>query len=291
MRLVVAATAALAILVACGGPPGPSDDGLVRVVTTTTVLADLVNEIGGDRVSVIALVPKGGDVHTFDPAPSDAGAVSRADLLVINGLGLDDWLIDFARNAGAEDGLLIKLADGISPVEYIDGNPHLWMNPDYAVAYADHIARELAQLDPGGQATYETRLLAWTTAVFDMQNWANAQFTPLTPEQRRIVSFHDAFPYFASSFGVEIVGVVVDAPGQDPTPAQMASLIDAIRASGVKVILAEAQFNPALAQTIAAETGAVVIQDLYTDTLGNPPADSYIGAMRWNVEQIVAALR
>jgi len=109
--------------------------------------------------------------------------------------------------------------------------------------------------------------------------------------ERRVVSFHDAFPYFAAAYDLEIVGVLVESPGQDPSAAEVARLVDAIRQAGVGAILTESQFNPDLAETIASETDAQVVDDLYTDTLGDPPVDSYIGAMRWNVEQIVAALQ
>jgi zinc/manganese transport system substrate-binding protein/manganese/iron transport system substrate-binding protein len=118
-----------------------------------------------------------------------------------------------------------------------------------------------------------------------------AQFEAVPPADRKIVSFHDAMPYFARAFGLEIVGSIVSAPGQDPSAGELAALIDAIRASGGRAILSEVQFSDELAQTIAAETGATVVGDLYTDTLGDPPVDTYPGILRWDVDKIVAALR
>ena len=105
-----------------------------------------------------------------------------------------------------------------------------------------------------------------------------------------IVSFHDAFPYFAAAYGLTVVGTIVDAPGQDPSAGEIAALVEAIRASGAKAVFGEAQFNPDLVQTVADETGIEVVTDLYSDSLGDSPADSYVGLMRQNVDRIVAAL-
>ena len=116
------------------------------------------------------------------------------------------------------------------------------------------------------------------------------RFGALRPADRRIVSFHDAFPYFARAYGLEIVGVVVDAPGQDPSASQVARLIDAIRTSGAQAILAEVQFNDRLARQIAAETGATVISGLYTDSLGDPPLDTYEAIIRHDADLILDAL-
>jgi zinc/manganese transport system substrate-binding protein/manganese/iron transport system substrate-binding protein len=281
----------LALLLAVGaGCSSEVPSAEVNVVATTTVFADLVASVGGNRVSVTSLVPKGAEAHTFDPAPSDAVLLEHADLIVMNGLGLDDWLRPFASSAGAGSVPVLELARRISSVEWIDDNPHLWLNPDYGVAYAEHIALALTELDPVGADLYETRLLTFTNAVFDMDGQVLSRFSALPTERRRVVSFHDAFPYFADHYGLEVVDVIVDAPGQDPTPAEVARLIEAIRSSGARVILAEAQFGDELAQTIAAEAGVEVVRDLYTDSLGDPPVDSYLGAMRWNVDQVVKAL-
>jgi ABC-type Zn uptake system ZnuABC Zn-binding protein ZnuA len=105
------------------------------------------------------------------------------------------------------------------------------------------------------------------------------------------VSFHDAFPYFAEAYGIEIVGTVIDAPGQDPSAGEIADLIDAIQASGATALFGEAQFNPQLARTVAEEAGITVVTDLYTDSLGEPPADTYEGMVRWDIERVVGALQ
>jgi ABC-type Zn uptake system ZnuABC Zn-binding protein ZnuA len=295
------------LLAGCGGAPSPSpSDGRITVVTTTTVLADMVRNVAGVRATVHALVPAGTDVHTFDPAPSDAIKVSGASLLVLNGLGLDDWLGEFARQAGAADTPLLELAEDLPGVTYLEGgeqsaagevgdahadNPHLWLNVGYARLYVARLAEQLAAVDPSAAADYQANAAAFDARLAELDTWVRDQFAILPAAQRRIVSFHDAFPYFAAAYGLEVVGVLVEVPGQEPSAAQVAALVNAIRQAEVRVVLAESQFSDALAQTVAQEASAQVISQLYTDSLGDPPADSYEGAMRWNVEQIVAGLR
>ena len=306
----LAVTAALAValvfVVACGASaPTPIPAGRVTVVTTTSVLADFVSQVGGERVDVHALVPRGADVHTFDPAPSDAQTLSSARLLVANGLGLDDWLVPLAQAAGAESVPLLELGEDAAGIDYIEGgeeeteeedehghavNPHVWLDVAYARTYVPLIAAALADVDPDGTTTYEANSLAFDARLADLDSWIDQQFATLPADARRVVSFHDAFPYFARAYGLEIVGVVVPVPGQEPSAGEVAQLVLAIRQAGVRVILAEAQLSDRLARTIADETGAAVVSQLYTDSVGDAPADTFERAMRWNVEQILTAL-
>jgi ABC-type Zn uptake system ZnuABC Zn-binding protein ZnuA len=291
----------LATVAACGGSPaspsGPTPEpGALRVVTTTTVLADLVASVGGPKVDVRSLVPKGGEVHTFDPSPSDVAHLTDADLILANGLGLDEWLTNLAADAGAT-AAIVKLGEDLPGVDYIAGeepgepvNPHLWLDVSNAGAYVTRIADALAAADPTDAAAYEATALAYGAELTDLDAWIRGRIATVPPGDRKLVSFHEAFPYLARAYGLEIVGVVVDAPGQDPSAGQIAALVDAVRAAGVKAVFGEAQFSDKLVRTIAEETGARVETNLYNDSLGDPPADSYVGMMRWNVERIVAAL-
>ena len=281
---------------ACGGPADDGDTTGVPVVTTTTILADLVRQVGDDQVRVESLVPKGGEVHTFDPTPSDIRRVTDARLVVRNGLGLDDWLGDLVGDTGTQ-APIIALGDGLPGVTLIAGdepggaaNPHLWMNVAYASAYAGRIADALTGVDPDGATTYRANLAAYQERLATLDKYARTQIGGLPEANRTVVSFHDAFPYFAAAYGLTIDGTVVDAPGQDPSAGQVAALVSRIREGGVKAIFAEAQFNPDIVDTIAAETGATVVSDLYTDSVGDPPQDTYEALMRWNVDRVVAAL-
>jgi ABC-type Zn uptake system ZnuABC Zn-binding protein ZnuA len=295
-RLVGLLAAAILAVAACIGPTATAIPDGLRVVATTTVLADLVANVGGDRVSVTSVVPKGGEVHTFDPSPQDVVGLTQADLIVSNGLGLDQWLTDLASDAGATVPI-VELGEDLD-VEYLAGeepdepvNPHLWLDVSNTRAYVAKIADALAAADPDGAADYRANAETYDAELADLDAWIREQIATVPPADRKLVSFHEAFPYLARAYGLEIVGVVVDAPGQDPSAGEIAGLVDAIRAAGVKAVFGEAQFSDDLVRTIADETGATVETNLYNDSLGDPPVDSYIGMMRWNVERIVAALR
>lgn len=291
--LIVAVIAA--ILAACGGGgPSASAGAPIPVVATTTIHADIVARIGGDRVSVSSIVPKGGEVHTFDPRPQVVARVAAARLIVANGLGLDDWLTGLARDAGAT-APIVNLGDAVPADELIleEGvpNPHLWLDPNLAAIYGRAAAEALGRIDPSNATAYNDHADSFAAEMTALEDELQAQFETIQAADRKVVSFHDALPYFARAFDIEIVGVIVPVPGQDPSAGELAALVDAIRASGVKVILSEVQFSDDLARTIATETGATVVSDLYTDSLGDPPVDTYAGMMRYDVTWIVDALR
>ena len=301
-RLALVPAALLAVVTAiagCGGAGAspPADADAVQVVATTTILADLVAQVGGEHVAVNSLVPKGGEVHTFDPTPSDVRRLADADLVVRNGLGLDDWLADLVADAGT-GAPLVALAEDLSGVAYIAGdepgepvNPHLWLDVEYAAKYAERIAGVLADADPEHAADYEASLAAYATQLAALDAEATQTLGSIPEADRSIIAFHDAFPYFAAAYGLTVDGTIVSAPGQDPSAGDLAGLIRAVEADGVKAILAEAQFNDDLARTIADETGATVVSSLLTDSVGDAPQDTYVEAMRWNVEQVAAALQ
>ncbi|HEY3334224.1 MAG TPA: metal ABC transporter substrate-binding protein [Candidatus Limnocylindrales bacterium] len=295
--LVIGLLAAVAASCAPNGP-GSGTNVPVKVITTTTIFADMVRQVGGDRVSVETLVPRGGEVHTFDPTPGDIRRITEARLAFRNGLGLDDWLAALIEDAGTS-APLVELGPGLPGVTVIAGgqgsgeavNPHLWMNIAYGSLYAQRIAAELVKVDPDGAAVYRGNLAAYEARLADLDAYAREQLGAIPEANRTVVSFHDAFPYFAQAYGLTIDGTIVDAPGQDPSAGSVAALVDTIRAKGVRAIFAEAQFNPDLAQTIAAETGARIVATLYTDSVGEAPQDTYESMMRWNIDQVVAALR
>ncbi len=296
-----ALVAALLVVVVAGGcaaAPGSSGDGADRigVVTTTTVFADLVANVGGDLVTVTSLVPKNGDVHTYSPRPSDVQAVANAQLLVMNGLGLDNWLEKTISSASRESTPLVKLGPGLSGVALLPGdepgteNPHLWMDVRYAEGYVDEIVAALSRVDPGHAGTYRSQGDAYKAQLTTLDAWVRQQIATIPPANRKLVTFHDAFPYYAREYGITIVGVAVEAPGQDPSAAYTAQLIDAIRAAGVKAIFSEAQFPAKLMDQIASETGARVVSNLYDGSLGDPPVTSYEAMIRWDTQQLVDAL-
>ncbi len=300
--VVVAALIAGACSAATSPGAGTSGDpagagSRLQVLATTTVFADMVANVGGSLVQVTSLVPRNSDVHTFSPKPSALAAVARARVIVMNGLGLDDWLDRIIQNASQGGARIVKLADGLPGVTLLPGdtpdtqNPHLWLDVQYAELYVDRIETALSEADPNHAAAYASQAAAYKVRLAALDAWVRDQVATVPAANRRIVTFHDAFPYFARAYGIEVVGVAVEAPGQDPSAGDTAKLIDAIRAANVRAIFSEKQFPPKLVDALAAETGATVVSTLYDDALGDPPIDSYEAVIRWDVQQLVEALR
>ncbi len=298
--LALAVTIAL-VTIACTTGPGsanPDPSGApIDVVTTTSVFADMVQQIGGSHVRATSIVPKGGDVHTFEPKPRDVQAVAAARLLIMNGLGLDDWLEKTITSASAAGTPLIKLGPGLTDVTLLPGedpgtqNPHLWMALPYGQRYVDQIAAGLVQVDPIHAPDYTAQAAAYTGRLVTLDASVRAKIASIPAANRKLVTFHDAFPYYAREYGITIVGTAVAAPGQDPTAAYTAQLIDEIKADGVKAIFSEDQFPTKLVDQLATETGAKVVANLYDDSVGDPPVDSYEGVIAWDTDQLVAALK
>jgi ABC-type Zn uptake system ZnuABC Zn-binding protein ZnuA len=297
-RALIGLTALALIVGGCtgaGASPDTAGEDL-RVVATTTVFADLIEQVGGDLVTVTSLVPKGGVVETFDPTPADLRAVADADLIVMNGLGLDDWLTPVLEDSGTAAAIVV-LAEDLPGVTYQSGdspdepaNPHLWLNVRFAMRYVDRIVEGLALADPTNAHRYRSGGSDYLQRLEALDMEVTARINAIPASDRIIVSFHEAFPYLAAAYGLTIVGTIVDAPGQDPSAGEIAALVEAIRSSGAKAIFSEAQFDPELAQTVADEAGVVVETNLYNDSLGDAPVDTYEGLIRWDVDRIVAAL-
>jgi zinc/manganese transport system substrate-binding protein/manganese/iron transport system substrate-binding protein len=304
VRPVIAVALSLAFLVAgCGQGPGrPSPvgsgptpgPGAIQVVTTTTVFADIVRSVGGSRADVHSIIPPGVGPEDYEPKPDDARLLADAQLIVSNGVGLDDFLNRLLESGSGGKTPRLVLGEGIDPI-LVDGepNPHFWLDPTLVkTGYLPKIVTALSALAPADATTFQANAAAYGTQLDALDAELKAKVETIPVANRRLVTFHDAFPYFARHFGFELIGVVVANVGQEPNAAELAALVQKVRAAGVKAVFSEAQFNPKLAQTLADEAGIkTVVTTLYNDALGPAPADSYPGMMRWNVDKIVEALR
>jgi zinc/manganese transport system substrate-binding protein/manganese/iron transport system substrate-binding protein len=275
-----------------GGPPTASADA-IKVVTTTTVFADIVQNVGGSRVAATSIIPAGVGPEDYEPKPDDARKLSDAKLVVSNGVGLDSFLDRLLSSGTGGQTPKLVLGDGI-PAITVDGeaNPHFWLDPSLVKQYyVPKIAAKLSDIDPGGKATYDANAAAYSSTLDGLDAELKAKIATIPEANRKLVTFHDAFPYFARHFGFELVGVILANVGQEPTAAELAALVDKVKSAGVNAVFSEAQFSPKLSQTLAQEAGITkVVTTLYNDALGPAPADNYLGLMRWNVDQIVAAL-
>jgi ABC-type Zn uptake system ZnuABC Zn-binding protein ZnuA len=304
VRPLIAVALVAALFVAGCGPDratggvdtrGPSPDAdALRVVTTTTVFADIVRSVGGARTSVRSIIPPGVGPEDYEPKPDDARSLADAQLIVSNGVGLDDFLNRLLASGSGGTTPRLVLGDGLPTID-VDGepNPHFWLDPTIVKSgYLPKIVASLAALRPADRATFEANAVAYGTQLDALDGELKAQVATIPVANRRLVTFHDAFPYFARHFGFELVGVVLANVGQEPNAAELAALVEKVKAAHVKAVFSEAQFNPKLSQTLADEAGIrSVVTTLYNDALGPAPADSYPGMMRWNMQQIVEALR
>ncbi len=295
-RSLVALAVAATLLASGCGPSGssPSDDATPNVVATTTVFADIVRNVAGDRATVTSIIPAGAGPEDYEPKPEHARKLADADLIVSNGVGLDDFLDQLIEAAGEGAAPRLVLGEGI-PTITVDGeaNPHFWLDP---VLVADHyvpaISAALLKLDPSGGATFTANASAYIGQIEAMDQANKAQIETIPVANRKLVTFHDAFTYFAAHYGFGVVGVILANVGQEPTASELAALVETVRAARVKAVFSEAQFSPELARTLAEEAGVTtVVTTLYNDTVGPPPVDTYLKMMEWNVNEIVEALR
>ena len=294
--LVALVVAAMLVVAGCGAGTGatPSGGVALRVVATTTVFADIVRNVGGQRVSVASIIPAGAGPEDYEPKPADAKKLADADLIVSNGVGLDDFLDRLIDAAGEGSAARLVLGDGIPTIK-VNGedNPHFWLDPALvADHYVPSISTALGRLDPAGAATYEANAAAYVAQLRDLDAADKAKIETIPPANRKLVTFHDAFPYFAAHYGFEVIGVILANVGQEPTASDLAALVEQVKATHTRAVFSEAQFNPDLARTLAQEAGVTqVVTTLYNDTVGPPPADTYLKMMAWNVDEIVKALR
>ena len=289
-----------------------ADSGRLRVLVVETFLADITQNIAGERLQIETLIPIGMDPHAFVATPQDVAKISGSQVLVVNGAGFEEWLDEVLANAGGER-LVIEAAAGLtsrSPAQgeetapgdaesggdqHIEGDPHFWLDPLSVVRYVENIRDGLGQADPAGQAIYAQNAAAYIIQLTELDNWIKTELEAIPPAQRLIVTNHESFGYFADRYGFQIVGTIIPSvsTGATPSAQQMAQLIDDIRASGVSAIFIETGANPELADQIAAETGVQVVTDLYSHSISEPggKAPTYIDMMKYNVTTILEALK
>ena len=308
--LALAAAAALALSACGGGDPGPTGaegssatSGLL-VATTVSPLTSIVAAVGGDNVTIEGIVPEGTNSHTFEPEPQAAELLSKADLIFINGLKLEDPTLGLAE-ANKKDGAeIVELGTIALPEsDYIydfsfpeeDGkpNPHLWTDPGYAVAYADIVRTKLTERDPANAAEYQANFEAFKAEADKLAEAVRADQQTVPEGQLKLVTYHDAYAYFAKDFGWEVVGAIQPSSFDDPTPAEVAGLIEQIRAAGVPTIFGSEVFPSSVLEAIAAETGVRYEDSLRDDDLPGMPGDpehSLLELLRYNYRTMIAGL-
>jgi len=292
---------AAGLLAACDEP---ADDGTVQVVTTVSPITNIVQNVGGELVTVTGIVPEGTNSHTFEPAPSDARAMAEADVVFMNGLHLEEPTRELAE-ANAADGVeVVELGSmTIGPDEYIfdfsfpreagDPNPHLWTNPPYAKRYAEIVKDKLSELDPESAELYEQNYEAFAARLDALDTAVREATDTVPPENRKLLTYHDSFPYFAREYGWDVIGAIQPSDFAEPTAQDVANLIDQVRSEQVPAIFGSEVFPSPVLEQIAAETGAEYVSDLRDDDLpgeNGDPDHSYVGLMVFDFRTFISAL-
>ena len=281
-----------------------ADPAKLRIVTTVTPITNIVENVAGDKINLIGIIPEGIDSHTFEPIPSDAKLLTEADLIIINGLDLEIPTVKLAE-ANLKRGVFIlslgqktlKKSDYIYdfsfPKEKGHPNPHLWLNPEYAMSYATVTRDELVRLDPANKATYEQNTVAFLKKLQALDQAIKEGVQTIPPNNRRLLTYHDSWPYFARRYGFQVIGAAQPSDFSDPSPREVARLIEQIRKEKVPALFGSEVFPSPVLEQIARETKSRYIDKLRDDELPGKPGEakhSYIGMMLDNLTIMFEAL-
>jgi zinc/manganese transport system substrate-binding protein len=292
--------AALALCATAAAPWGVARaDEPLPVVASFSILSDLVKQVGGERVSVQALVGPDGDAHVFSPAPADAKKLAAARLIVVNGLGLEGWIQRLIKASGTTAPVVVA-STGVKSIKGEDEDhpghegidPHAWQNVGNAEIYVANIRDALIKADPAGKDGYEARATAYLAQLSALDGEVKAAVATIPADRRRIITTHDAFGYFAKAYGLEMIAPQGVSTESEASAKDVARVIAQIRRDKVPAVFLENISDPRLMQRIAGETHVVVGGKLFSDALSPPdgPASTYVDMIRYNVAAFKAAL-
>lgn len=287
------------------------DDGRLAVVATTTQIGDFTREVGGDAINLTVILKPNQDAHDFDPQPSQLRAISDAALVLRNGLHLDAFVNKATEQS---DGEVVIVTQGISLREGAEheeeeeghedeaeesddreGDPHVWLDVDNARTMVENIRDALIAADPANAASYTANAARYLDELTALESEIRADIATIPAACRKLVTNHDVLGYYAEAYGLDLVGSVIPGVSTEakPSAADVASIVNKIKAENVPAVFAEASINPALVNQVAKEAGVKVVDDLYGDSLGASDSDggTYITMMQANTDKIVAALK
>ena len=279
---------------ACSAPVSSTAGGSLLVVVTTSIIGDVAAQVGGSRVNVRVLLPVGSDPHAYEPRPQDVAALTDADLVLVNGLGLEATLTPLLQNAKAT----VTVSDGIQAIPFNgkEGglDPHVWQDPNNVIVWVHNIAEAFSNADPTNAGEYAANAQTYINELTALNAWIIEQVARIPEGNRRLVTEHDTFGYFAARYGFELIGEIIPSvsTGSSPSAKELAALEDAIRASGVQAVFVGSTVSPDLSRRVADDTGIKLVA-LFTDSLSAPGggAETYLAFMRYNMNAIVEALK
>lgn len=286
-------------LSACSNETRVESDGKINVLVTTSIVADVVSQVGEDYIQLDLLLPVGTDPHTFNPTPQDMAKITNADILFINGMGLETFL-DTYLGSTIENVNIVEVSDGVKVLggsgddDHSGIDPHTWTDPSNVMVWVENIKDALSVIDPQNADNYDQNAASYQSKLEELDSWILTSVSQIPQENRKIVTDHESFAYFAQRFGFSQIGTVIPGTSTlaEPSAADMALLEDLIRAENVQAIFVDATVNPMLAGRISKDTG-VDIKMIYSGSLtaAGGEASTYLDYMHYNVTTIVEALK
>jgi ABC-type Zn uptake system ZnuABC Zn-binding protein ZnuA len=286
-------------LAACQATPqSPAQESTpgaeLSVLAAETFLADIAQNVAGERVAVESILPLDLDPHTYEPTPQDLVKITNSQLLIVNGAGFEFWMDELIENSGGEQ-LVIEASEGLAESSERPGDPHFWLDPVSVITYVENIRDGLSTVDPAGEPVYRRNAAAYIDELKMLDVWIMDDVKQLPKERRILVTNHESFGYYADRYGFEIIGTIIPSAstGSSPSAQQLVQLVDEIRRTNAPAIFLESGSNPQLAEQVARETDVKVIGDLYTHSISPPDgaAPSYLDMMMYNTRTIVEALK
>ena len=292
LRALIAACLALTAL-----PALAQEAPRLPVVASFSILADLVRNVGGQRVAVTSLVAPGGDAHVYAPTPQDARKLADARLIVINGLKLEGWIDRLVTSSGSKAPIAVATR-GIAPLQgkgedgHGGADPHAWQSVANAKIYVANIRDALSAADPAGKADYAASAQAYLARLDTLEGQVRATIATIPPERRKVVTTHDAFGYFGAAYGLAFIAPLGVSTDAEASAKDVARIIRQIKAQKIPAVFLENITDPRLTRQIAAESSAKVGGALYSDGLSPPdgPAGTYIDMVEYNIRELQAAL-
>ena len=309
--MALVAIAAGLLLAACSGSPSSAGSSAVDkpfggllVATTVSPITSIAASIAGDRARVEGIVPEGTNSHTYEPAPQTAELLSNADVIFVNGLKLEDPTVDLAKANKKDSTPIVEIGTTVLPEsDYIydfsfpkaDGkpNPHLWTDPNYAIKYAAVIRDELSTLDPANASYYSANYDTFATKANELADALRSDQKTVPNGNLKLLTYHDAYAYFAKDFGWQVIGALQPKNFSDPSPAEVARLIDQVTAEKVPTIFGSEVFPSSVLEEIGRATGARYEDSLRDDDLPGSPGDpdhSWLGLMKYDYATMITGL-
>ncbi len=294
----LAAVLATALLAGCSASAGGGENGKPKAAVTISIIADMVKAVAGDAVEVESIVPIGGDPHVYEAKPSDARLVSESAIVFRNGAGLERWL-DELIETGIEDQPVITVTDGIDALVQTEGqyagdpDPHMWMDPQLALAYVDNITEGLSELLPARAGEFETNAQAYKDRILELDRQIRELVATIPEPNRKLVTTHDAFRYFGNRYGFEVIATIWGiSTEKEPSADEVRTIVDAVRSSGVRTVFVETTINPKLMERVATDAQVRIGTPLYGDSVGaeGSGAEDYINMMLANARSIATGL-